>query len=52
MRTGVERDVFTQWTDPADTEANIAWTRDTFEALRPHMARRRYVNFLTAGSRR
>jgi len=34
--------------DPADTEANIAWTRDTFEALQPHMADRRYVNYLSA----
>ena len=40
--------ILTQWTDPADTEANIAWTRETFEALRPHMARRRYVNYLSA----
>ena len=26
------------WTDPADTEANIAWSRETFAAMRPHLA--------------
>lgn len=40
--------VLSQWADPADTEPNIAWTRETFEALRPHMADRRYVNYLAA----
>jgi FAD/FMN-containing dehydrogenase len=34
------------WTDPADTEANIAWTRETFAALRPHFATRRWLNYL------
>ena len=40
--------ILSQWADPADTEPNIAWTRETFEALRPHMANRRYVNYLSA----
>jgi hypothetical protein len=40
--------ILSQWADPADTEPNIAWTRDTFEALQPHMADRRYVNYLSA----
>lgn len=40
--------LLSQWADPADTEPNIAWTRETFEALRPHMANRRYVNYLAA----
>jgi FAD/FMN-containing dehydrogenase len=40
--------LLSQWADPADTEPNIAWTRETFEALRPHMADRRYVNYLSA----
>ena len=39
--------LLTQWVDPADTEANIAWTRETFDALQPHMAKRRYVNYLS-----
>ena len=34
------------WTDPADTDANIAWTRETFAALRPHLATRRWLNYL------
>jgi FAD/FMN-containing dehydrogenase len=34
------------WTDLADTEANIAWTRDTFAALQPHFAGRRWLNYL------
>jgi FAD/FMN-containing dehydrogenase len=34
------------WTDPAGSEANIAWTRDTFAALRPHLASRRWLNYL------
>jgi FAD/FMN-containing dehydrogenase len=34
------------WTDAADTEANIGWTRETFAALRPHLAARRWLNYL------
>ena len=40
--------VLAQWPDPADTEANIAWARETFESLRPHLSERRYTNFLSA----
>jgi FAD/FMN-containing dehydrogenase len=40
--------VLGQWRDPADTEANIAWARETFESLRPHLSERRYTNFLSA----
>jgi FAD/FMN-containing dehydrogenase len=36
----------TVWTDPADTEANIAWTRETFAALRPHFGTGRWLNYL------
>jgi len=36
----------TVWTDPADTDANIAWTRDTFAALRPQLESRRWLNYL------
>ena len=35
-----------QWSDPADTEANMAWVRDTFAALEPYTAPRVYVNYL------
>jgi FAD/FMN-containing dehydrogenase len=40
--------ILAQWSAPADTLDNIAWTRDTFEALRPHMADRRYMNYMSA----
>lgn len=35
-----------QWADPGDSEANIAWTRKTYQAMEPHMAQRVYVNYL------
>jgi len=34
------------WTDPAANEANIAWTRDTFAAMRPHLGGGRWLNYL------
>ncbi len=34
------------WLDPADTEANIAWTRDTHAALAEHLTERRWLNYL------
>ena len=34
------------WTDTADNEANIAWTRETFAALRPHFGSGRWLNYL------
>jgi FAD/FMN-containing dehydrogenase len=34
------------WTDPAQTDTNIRWTRETFAALRPHFATRRWLNYL------
>ncbi len=34
------------WIDSADNAANIAWTRDTFSALRPHFADGRWLNYL------
>jgi FAD/FMN-containing dehydrogenase len=40
--------LISQWTDPAATEAGIAWARQTFDALAPHMADRSYTNYLTA----
>ena len=40
--------IVSQWRDPGETEANITWARQTFEALRPHMADRSYINNLTA----
>jgi FAD/FMN-containing dehydrogenase len=40
--------LISQWTDPSDTDACIAWARSTFEALGPHMADRSYTNYLPA----
>jgi FAD/FMN-containing dehydrogenase len=34
------------WTDPVDTDANIAWSRDSFGALRPHFGSGRWLNYL------
>jgi FAD/FMN-containing dehydrogenase len=34
------------WTDPAQTDLNISWTRETFAALRPHFAGGRWLNYL------
>lgn len=34
------------WTDPADTDSNIGWTRETFAALRPHFGTGRWLNYL------
>ena len=35
-----------EWMDPADTEANIAWTKDTFAALSEHFSGGRWLNYL------
>jgi len=36
----------TVWTDPAATDANIGWTRETFDALRPSFGTGRWLNYL------
>jgi FAD/FMN-containing dehydrogenase len=33
------------WTDPATTDANIAWTRETYAALEPDRAEGRWLNY-------
>jgi FAD/FMN-containing dehydrogenase len=35
------------WSDPSASEENIAWTRDTYQALRPQLGEGRYVNYLS-----
>jgi FAD/FMN-containing dehydrogenase len=42
--------VTSAWSDPADTDRNIAWTRDFFEAMTPFTAKAAYVNYLGDGS--
>jgi FAD/FMN-containing dehydrogenase len=34
------------WPDASDDDANIAWVRETFGALAPHMSESVYVNYL------
>jgi FAD/FMN-containing dehydrogenase len=34
------------WTDPADSDANIAWSRETFATMRPHFGTGRWLNYL------
>jgi FAD/FMN-containing dehydrogenase len=35
-----------EWTDPAQTDTMVAWTRETYAKLEPHAAGLRYVNYL------
>jgi len=34
------------WRDAADSEANVAWSRETFAAMRPHFGSGRWLNYL------
>ena len=34
------------WMDPAETDENIAWTRETHAAFAPHLLERRWLNYL------
>jgi FAD/FMN-containing dehydrogenase len=36
------------WRSPAETDACVAWARETFDALSPHMSDRSYTNYLSA----
>jgi FAD/FMN-containing dehydrogenase len=38
--------VTTAWTDAADTDANIRWTREFWQAMQPFLADAAYVNYL------
>ena len=38
--------VISLWSDPADDEANIAWTRELRAAMKPFTTGRVYVNFI------
>jgi FAD/FMN-containing dehydrogenase len=43
---GYNLGIFAEWTDPATTDENIAWARETYGALKPYRAQLRYVNYL------
>ena len=47
--TGYNFLVAAEWMDPAANATNVAWTRDAFSAMEPHLAGRRYVNYLGEG---
>jgi FAD/FMN-containing dehydrogenase len=34
------------WLDPAETVANVAWTRETYDAMRPYYRDARWLNYL------
>lgn len=36
------------WIDPETTDANVAWVRDTYDAMAPYAADRRWLNYLPA----
>jgi hypothetical protein len=38
-----------EWTDPAESEANVRWVRDCWEAVRPYAKETVYVNYVDAG---
>jgi FAD/FMN-containing dehydrogenase len=38
--------ITTMWTDPKDSDVNIQWTRNFWEAMKPFMAEAVYVNYL------
>lgn len=38
--------ILSSWSNPADAEKNIQWTRDCWDAMRPFMAPGTYVNYL------
>lgn len=39
--------ILSQWQGTADSERNITWARETYDAMAPFMAQRRYVNYLS-----
>jgi FAD/FMN-containing dehydrogenase len=38
--------VTSMWTDAADSERNIQWTREFWEAMRPYLTEAVYVNYM------
>ena len=39
--------IVSEWTDPAQTDACIAWGRETYTAIQPHVGAKRYINYLS-----
>ena len=40
--------IISEWMDPAATDVNVKWARDTYTAMSPHFASGRYANYLNA----
>jgi FAD/FMN-containing dehydrogenase len=38
--------IASEWLDPAETERNVAWARDTYTALEPSFISRKWLNYL------
>jgi FAD/FMN-containing dehydrogenase len=38
--------IISQWSDPGDTDKGTAWSRDTYNALKPFLGTTRYMNYL------
>jgi FAD/FMN-containing dehydrogenase len=36
-----------QWMDPADDEAGIAWARESYAAAQPHVGSARFLNYMS-----
>jgi FAD/FMN-containing dehydrogenase len=39
--------ILSQWKDRAESDRNIAWTRETYDAMLPFTSQRQYVNYLS-----
>lgn len=44
---GYACNIFTRWEDPAEDDRHVAWTREFFAAVVPHLGDGVYVNFLS-----
>jgi hypothetical protein len=38
--------ILSMWTDPAESEVNVRWTRELWSAMQPHASEAVYVNYL------
>jgi FAD/FMN-containing dehydrogenase len=45
-KPGYNLGIFAEWTDPATTDENVAWARETYAAMEPYRSQLRYVNYL------
>jgi hypothetical protein len=45
-RKGYNLLIISQWQEPSESEQNIAWARETHDAMAPFLTAERYVNYL------